>query len=171
MRISSKVRKYNLQLFSITYRKKIEMKNKSVSIPMAMITKKFFCHKCGERLIRNARTRTIKRGDPDFKEHSRVGRSHLIGDVELTEYDFKCPACGKIIRYEEQCVIGKIQKQLRKKILSDEEVINNREKAEDSMDKNANIFKVIIYLVALSVIGLILYSQIKSGDFSFTFYF
>ena len=147
------------------------MKNKSVSIPIGMVTKKFYCHKCGERLIRNARTRTIKRGDPDYKEHSRVGHTHLIGDVELTEYDFKCPACGKIIGYEEQCVIGKIQKQLCKNILSDEEVLNNRGKATDSMDRNAKIFKVIFSLVALAVIGLILYSKIKSGDFSFTFYF
>ena len=48
---------------------------------------------------------------------------------------------------------------------------NNRGKAENSMDRNAKIFKVIFSLVALAVIGLILYSKIKSGDFSFTFYF
>ena len=80
-------------------------------------------------------------------------------------------ACGNVIEYDEQCVIGKIQKQLRKNILSDEEILNNRGKAENSMDRNAKIFKVIFSLVALAVIGLILYSKIKSGDFSFTFYF
>ena len=147
------------------------MNNKSVSIPMAMLTKKFYCHKCGERLIRNARTRTIKRGDPDYKKHSGVGRMHLIGDVEFTEYDFKCPACGNIIEYDEQCVIGKIQKQLRKNILSDEEVLNNRGKAEDSINRNSKIFKVFFSVIALAVIGLILYINIKSGKFSFTFYF
>ena len=147
------------------------MNNKSFSIPMAMLTKKFYCHKCGERLIRNARTRTIKRGDPDYKKHSRVGRMHLIGDVKFTEYDFKCPACGNIIEYDEQCVIGKIQKQLCKNILSDEEVLNNRGKAEDSIKRNAKIFKVFFSVVALVIIGLILYINIKSGNFSFTFYF
>ena len=95
----------------------------------------------------------------------------MIGDIEVTEYDFQCPACKNVIEYDEQCVVRKIQKQLRKNILSDEEVLNNRGKAEDSMDRNAKIFKVIFSLVALAVIGLILYSKIKSGDFSFTFYF
>ena len=147
------------------------MKNRSYTSPMGMLTKKFYCHKCGERLIRNARTRTIKRGDPDYKKHSRVGRMHLIGDVEFTEYDFKCPACGNIIEYDEQCVIGKIQKQLRKNILSDEEVLHNRGKAEDSINRNAKIFKVIFSVVALALIGLFIYSKIKSGDFSFSFYF
>jgi len=148
------------------------MKNKSVSIPMAMVTKKFYCHKCGERLSKHPKTRTVKPGNPDYRKHNSINhRTHMIGDVEVTEYDFQCSACGNVIEYDEQCVIGKIQKQLRKNILSDEEVLNNRGKAENSMDRNAKIFKVIFSLVALAVIGLILYSKIKSGDFSFTFYF
>jgi len=147
------------------------MKNKSVSMPMAMLTKKFYCHKCGEQLSKHPKTRTVKPGDPDYRKHNRIGRTHMIGDVEVTEYDFQCPACGNIIEYDEQCIIGKIQKQLRKNILSNEEVLNNRETVEDLMDRNAKIFKVIFAVVALAVIGLILYGKIKSGDFSFTFYF
>ena len=85
----------------------------------------------------------------------------MIGDVEVTEYDFQCPACGNVIEYDEQRIIGKIQKRLRKNILSDEEVLNNRGKAEDSMDRNAKIIKVIFSLVALAVIGLLLYRKIK----------
>ena len=147
------------------------MKNKSVSIPMAMVTKKFYCHKCGERLGKYPRTRTVKPGDADYKKYNRIGRTHIIGDVEVTEYGFQCPACGNIIEYDEQRVIVKIQKQLRKNILSDEEVLHHRGKAEDSINRNAKIFKVIFSVVVLAVIGLILYSKIKSGDFSFTFYF
>ena len=147
------------------------MKNKSVSIPMGMVTKKFYCHKCGERLGKHPKTRTLSPGDPDYRKHNRINHTHMIGDVEVTDYDFKCPDCGTIIEYDEQCIIGKIQKQLRKNILSDEEILNNRGKVEDSMNRNAKIFKVIFSVVALAVIGLILYSKIKSGDFSFTFYF
>lgn len=148
------------------------MKNKSVSIPMAMVTKKFYCHKCGERLSKHPKTRTVKRGDPDYRKYNRINhKTHLIGDVEVTEYDFQCSACGNVIEYDEQCVIEKIQKQLRKNILSDEEILNNRGKAENSMDRKAKILNVIIYSVALAVIGLILYSKIKSGDFSVKFYF
>ena len=148
------------------------MKNKSVSIPMAMVTKKFYCHKCGERLGKHPKTRTLSPGDPDYRKHNRINhKTHMIGDIEVTEYDFQCPACKNVIEYDEQCVVRKIQKQLRKNILSDEEVLNNRGKVEDSMNRNAKVFKVIFSVVALAVIGLILYSKIKSGDFSFTFYF
>ena len=148
------------------------MKNKSVSIPMGMVTKKFYCHKCGERLGKHPKTRTLSPGDPDYRKHSRINRkAHMIGDIEVTEYDFQCPACKNVIEYDEQCVVRKIQKQLRKNVLSDEEVLNNRGKVEDSMNRNAKVFKVIFSVVALAVIGLILYSKIKSGDFSFTFYF
>ena len=148
------------------------MKNKSVSIPMGMVTKKFYCHKCGELLGKHPKTRTLSPGDPDYRKHNRINRkTHIIGDIEVTEYDFQCPACKNVIEYDEQCVVRKIQKQLRKNILSDEEVLNNRGKVEDSMNRNAKVFKVIFSVVALAVIGLILYSKIKSGDFSFTFYF
>ena len=148
------------------------MKNKSVSIPMGMVTKKFYCHKCGERLGKHPKTRTLSPGDPDYRKHNRINRkTHIIGDIEVTEYDFQCPACKNVIEYDEQCVVRKIQKQLRKNILSDEEVLNNRGKVKDLMNRNAKVFKVIFSVVALAVIGLILYSKIKSGDFSFTFYF
>ena len=148
------------------------MKNKSVSIPMGMVTKKFYCHKCGERLGKHPKTRTLSPGDPDYRKHNRINhRTHMIGDVEVTEYDFQCPACGNIIEYDEQCVIGKIQKQLDKSTLSEEEIRNNRGKAEETMDRNAKVFKVIFTITALAIIGLILYSKIKSGEFSFTFYF
>ncbi len=148
------------------------MKNTSVSIPMGMVTKKFYCHKCGERLGKHSKTRTLSPGDPDYRKHNRINhRTHMIGDVEVTEYDFECPSCGNIIEYDEQCVIKKIQKQLHKSTLSEEEILNNRGKAEEMMDRNAKVFKVIFTVIALAVIGLILYSKIKSGDFSFTFYF
>ena len=148
------------------------MKNKSVSIPMGMILKKYDCHKCGERLEKYPKTRTVSSGDPDYGKHNRINhRTHMIGDVEVTEYDFQCPACGNIIDYDEQCVIGKIQKQFHKSILSEEEIFNNRGKAEDRMEKNAKIFNVLFFAVVLAVIGLVLYCQSKSGGFSFQFHF
>ena len=147
------------------------MKNKSVSIPMGMVTKKFYCHKCGERLGKHPKTRTLSPGDPDYRKYNRINHKHRIGDIEVTDYDFQCPACKNVIEYDEQCVVRKIQKQLRKNILSNEEVLNNRGKVEDSMNRNAKVFKVILSVVALAVTGLILYSKIKSGDFSFKFYF
>ena len=147
------------------------MKNKSVSIPIGMVTKKFYCHKCGERLCKYPNTRTVKPGDPDYRKHSKINHLHMVGDVEVTEYDFRCPACENIIEYDEQRVVGKIQKQLSKNILSDEELLNNRGKAEDLMNRNAKIFTAIFIAVALAFVGLIGYLKIKSGDFSFKIYF
>ena len=119
---------------------------------MGMVTKKFYCHKCGERLGKHPKTRTLSPGDSDYRKHNRINhRTHMIGDVEVTEYDFQCPACGNVIEYDEQCVIGKIQKQLRKNILSDEEVFNNRGKVEDSINRNAKIFKVIFSLKTVPI--------------------
>ncbi len=148
------------------------MKNKSVRIPIGMMTKKFYCHKCGEQLEKHSKTRTLSPGDPDYKKHCRLNhRTHMIGDVEVTEYDFQCPTCENIIEYDEQCVIEKIQKQLHTNTLSDGEIFNNRGKAEAEMDRNAKIFKAVFTVFALAVIGLIIYSKIKSGEFSFAFYF
>ena len=147
------------------------MKNKSYSAPLGMLTKKCYCHKCGERLVKHPKTRTLSPGDPDYKWYSRIVHTHLIGDVEVTEYVFKCPSCGNIIEYDEQCVIRKIQKKFNKKIITDEEVLNNRENLEDSIKRNTKILKVIVYLVAITLIGLAIFLKIKLGDNSLKFYF
>ena len=147
------------------------MTNYRVSIPVGMTTKKFYCHKCGEQFGKHAKTRTVRRGDPDYKKYSRMHRIHIIDDVQVTEYDFKCPTCGNIIEYDEQCVINKIQKQLDTNLLSEADIFENREKIEKFMDRNVKVRKVISTVLALLVVALILYFQYKSGNFSFRLYF
>ena len=148
------------------------MKNKSVSIPLSMLTKNFYCHKCGGRLVRSAKIKTLKSGDPDYRKHSKLNhRTHTVGEVEVTEYDFKCCNCGNVIEYDEQCVIEKIRKLLRKKLLSDDEIESNRGKAESIIEKKAKVFKVVFVVTAAAVVGLIFYFKFKSGDFSFNLYF
>ena len=148
------------------------MKNTSVSIPVDMVTKKFYCHKCGEQLSRHAKTRTLSPGDPDYREHNRIGRGvRMIGDVEVTEYDFQCPACGNIIEYREQSVIRKIQKQVQRNVLSEGEIAANRREAEKAIDRKNKVNKVIGIVIFLIILGLVFYMKAKSGDFSFKFYF
>lgn len=147
------------------------MKNKSVSIPIGML-KKFYCHKCGERLRKHSRTRTLRRGDPDYEKHSVIGGTHVIGDVELTEYDgFQCPACGSIVEYGEQCIVEKIQKQLGKNILSENEIADRRDSVKEKIDRNGKISRVIFTAVICGIAALLLCMKIQSGDFSFDFYF
>ena len=138
------------------------MKNKSTSIPVAMLIKKFYCHCCGGLLIKNKRTRTIRRGDPDYKEHSRIGRTHMIGDIELTEYDFKCPDCGRITSFDEQCVIENIQKNVGKHILSQAEITEHTPKAEADLKRKRNITNIIAKIVFIALTAFIIYMSLKS---------
>jgi predicted RNA-binding Zn-ribbon protein involved in translation (DUF1610 family) len=136
------------------------MNNKSI-IPVAMLIKKFYCHCCGGLLIKNKRTRTIRRGDPDYKEHSRIGRTHMIGDIELTEYDFKCPDCGRITSFDEQCVIENIQKNVGKHILSQAEITEHTPKAEADLKRKRNITNIIAKIVFIALTAII-YMSLKS---------
>ena len=137
------------------------MNNKSISIPVAMLIKKFYCHCCGGLLIKNKRTRTIRRGDPDYKEHSRNGRTHMIGDIELTEYDFKCPDCGRVTSFDEQCVIENIQKNVGKHILSQAEITEHTPKAEADLKRKRNITNIIVKIVFIALTAII-YMSLKS---------
>ena len=149
------------------------MKNKSYTMDAAMTARKFYCHKCGERLINHPRTRTIKRGDPDYREHSRVGRlgrTHLIGDVELTEYDFKCPSCNRIINPDEQYVIEKMQKMVGKNILTEEEFTQNEAAARFAIERKKKITTIIVTVIFIIATIIALYFAIKTDSFSGKFY-
>lgn len=130
------------------------MKNWVSSIPFAMLTKKFFCHKCGDKLVRKAKYRTSKPGDPDYNKYSGMLDMHVVGDIEVTEYDFICPSCNSITVFKEQCVIGRIQKLFGKKVLSQAEIDEHFEKEELKWAKNEEIKG--IFFTALVVAALIL---------------
>ena len=148
------------------------MKNRTSEFDLAMVTRKFYCHKCGERLLRNARTRTIKRGDPDYRKHARFANgTYSIGDIELTEYDFKCWTCDRIINPDEQYVIEQMQKMLGKHILSDEEFAENEEKARAAIAKKRKITEIVVKAVSITVLLLVLFLWITNGGTDFTFYF
>ena len=121
------------------------MKGRSVSIPIAMLTRKFYCHICGERLEKHPRKRTVQRGDPDYWEHSMIGTTHIIADeIELTEYVFKCPSCGGIFPFYEQCVIENLQKSFGRHILSQAEIGDHIQKANEERYRQ-NRIKGIVY--------------------------
>ena len=147
------------------------MRSKSFSIDLAMVTRKFYCHKCGERLQKNPRTRLIKRGDPDYKKHSKIGRMNVVGDVEHTEYDFKCTFCDRLTECDEQYVIEKIQKNLKKYIISEAEYLENQDKARASIERKRKIIEKSVKISTLILVILALYFSLKKGDFSFEFFF
>ena len=137
-----------------------------------MVTRKFYYHKCGDRLVRNARSpRIIKRGNPDYRKHSKFGTKRVIGDIELTEYDFKCWTCDRIINPDEQYVIEQMQKMLGKHILTDEEFAENEEKARAAITKKRKITEIVVKAVSITVVLLVLFLWITKGGTDFTFYF
>ena len=145
--------------------------NKSSTIDAAMLVRKFYCHKCGNKLKNNPHTRTVSRKDPEYKNVSQVGHMHLIGDVEFTKYNFKCHNCNCIIAPEEQYIIERIQKMLGKHILNEEELSQNREIARLSIERKNKITNIIVKTIYVIAIIVVLFLFIKTGSFSFSFYF
>ena len=146
------------------------MANRSSTVPLGMLFYKFHCHKCGEKLVRSPRTRTVKPGDPDYAEHSRLGaHSHLIGDVELTEYCFKCLSCDTFAEYEEQCVLSIIQKKLGRAVLSADDIKENRETAQKTLQKRRSVYHCCLRLLTLVALLLALYFVLKANGFEIHF--
>ena len=146
--------------------------NKRSIMPRAMKKRNLYCSCCGEQLIPYPKTRIVKRGDPDYKEHSYFGQGkRLIGDIELTEYDFKCLSCEKLTSFDEQCMIEEIQKYVGSHILSQDNINENFEKANATLNQKRRIKVIISKLFGLTITILVIYYWLKSGDFSFKLYF
>ena len=131
------------------------MKTKSFEMDAAMLSRKFYCHQCGEKLIRNPEKRIIRRGDPDYRRYRHVGRVITFGDVELTEYNFCCPACNRIIDPDEQYIIEYIQKKVGEHRLTQAQIDAMQFKAQASIKRKGQIggflFAAIIIVIALVV--------------------
>ena len=88
-------------------------------IPVGMIFRKMYCHKCGARLKKEKITEIYKKGDAEYSNkilgHSTLGMS----EISKSYYIYKCVNCGAQIGYDYQCVIAKQQKLLKKKILNE----------------------------------------------------
>ncbi len=142
------------------------------TIHIGMIFKKHFCHKCGARLSKNPNARLISPGDKDWKKHNRVGKMRIapVGDIQVTEYNFKCPDCGSIIEYDEQAAIHKIQKKLKSNVLSATELEQNKEWATKSVKKIKKIQGVISKIITLILLAIVIYYIIKGGELEFRLY-
>ena len=121
--------------------------------------------------MKNAKTRTIWRGDQDYKEYSRIGRTHMIGDVELTEYDFKCPCCDNITSYDEQCVIERIQKNIGRHVLSPTEISDRTKEAEADLKRRKRRTNFVVKAVFIALVVLAVLISFIYKEFSIKFYF
>lgn len=92
----------------------------TVSIPAAMLFKKYYCHKCGERLKRQRITETLNPGDLGYEavRNKFSGDMYLgKGSISVTHYVFRCPICDTTITFDEQEDIAAKQKYAKSHIL------------------------------------------------------
>lgn len=129
------------------------------SVPGGMVFKKHYCHKCGERLQKNPNKRLVSRNDPDYGSY-RIGRFYSTGDIEVTEYNFLCPNCGNIIEYDEQVVIGKIQKKLGCDTLSESQIEEIRGWADEAVARNEKKMYIASKIIFALIIAAVLICSI-----------
>lgn len=132
------------------------MRKKSSSIPLAMLTKKFYCHKCDVKLERNPVTRTIKHDDPDYKKY-RTNGVLSFGDIQHTYYNFKCPSCGRIIEYDEQCVVEKIQKYVGRHTVSDTEIELCKNQVRKKLLRQRKIKQIVVTILFFALVLFAMY--------------
>ena len=89
------------------------------SIDPGMLFKRMYCQKCGNILKKKKISKTYKKGEKGYTNkllgHLTIGMSQIC----LSYYIYKCPNCGFEITYDEQCIVAKKQKLLKKKVLDD----------------------------------------------------
>ena len=95
-------------------------------ITLGMLFKKMYCRKCGTKLVRKASKRIVNKGDDEFERCVHIyRRSRLLpicmSSCTLTTYTYLCSQCGVETTYEEQCQIAKKQRQLKRRILDENE--------------------------------------------------
>jgi RNase P subunit RPR2 len=92
----------------------------TASIPLGMLVKRFYCHKCGERLKTVCVIRTLNPGDLGYRaaENAIFDTNTLPkGAVSVTAARLICPACHTAMTFGEQKEIAQLQKRAGTRIL------------------------------------------------------
>lgn len=125
------------------------MKSKQYSIPVGMVTQRFYCNRCGELLTRVPKTRILTSDDSDINKRRRTGKitGWTADEVELTEFDFHCTTCDRTVTYKEQCAIEHLQKQEDRHILTQSEIDRQMFEAEEALERKRKI-KMTLWVAA-----------------------
>ena len=132
-------------------------------IDVGMLFGKFYCRRCGEHLKRSGSTRTVKRGDPEYRYVRRFGRTRMIGDVQYTTYRFRCYGCDESIELDEQRLVKRVQKRLGKRILTDEEYGALRSDAVRAEARKRSAIDVIVKAAFIAIVIAVGYFSVKYG--------
>lgn len=97
-------------------------KGYETEIPIGMIFRKMYCHKCSAQLKREKTTNVYKKGESGYS--NKILGNTTIGMTEIakTHYIYRCPNCNSEISYDAQCIVSKKQKQLKQKIICEKDL-------------------------------------------------
>lgn len=115
----------------------------SYGIPMGMVFKKYYCCKCGDKLIKEKHQRVVSKDDVDYYHYHDRGTFPKY-DHYVNSYHFKCPNCNNRYSFSYQCVIERIQKYKKRKVLSKSDIKENRVVANKQREKHNFIRDMII---------------------------
>ena len=130
-------------------------------------SKPFYCHKCGNQLIKEEKYKANKKEDTPLEDVNQYYYSRDNENVnKKQEYNvvnpqFRCKYCERTIEVEHQKTINIIQKKLKSNRLSEIEIKEHYEKASKTR-KHQRLFNVFLYpflfLIVIFVIDYILMS-------------
>lgn len=80
------------------------MNGKSWSIPFGMVFKKYYCSKCGEKLVKEKTHRVVTKDDLDYYQYHEKDM-YPRSPVDVYSYRFRCNNCHKAITFNEQCIL------------------------------------------------------------------
>lgn len=132
------------------------MKGKSWSIPVGMVFKKYYCSKCGGKLVKSKTHRVVTKDDKDYYQYHDVD-TYPRYDYDVYSYEFKCTKCMRKISYGEQCIIDNIQKKHNKKVLSDDEINRNYNYEKIKQNKRSLKSSILIAIIFLTVFFALMY--------------
>ena len=126
---------------------------RSYSMSLGMLRKKMSCPWCGKPLIRRKVSNTYRPGDPGFKTFLHGGIINISSYTEV-DYVYACLNCHKEITYADQTAVAKMQEQLGRKILTEEEIQN----AQKMRAKKASLIYYLLWagIILLAIIVYVL---------------
>ena len=137
------------------------LNGKSYSLPFKMVFQKYYCVKCGAQLKKERTHRVVTKDDKDYYRYHDYGKFPRR-DYDVYDYRFQCPACGTRSSFDEQCIIGRIQKKLGHLVLSSSEIKSNYKEAKASHHKMV-LATTVLFPIVFALIGFIL-SCISNSD-------
>ena len=127
------------------------MNGKNYSVPLDMVLQKHYCHKCGGKLEKEKTHRVVTKDDRDYYRYHDAG-TYPKPDYDIYEYRYRCPSCQARISHDEQAVIDRIQKKLRRTVLTSSDVKANYKECKESDKKRALVSNIGISIVMLLIV-------------------